>query len=574
MLINTPFIRALLLSGVFTLPGCNDELAETVSDSAASPAAVSGEAGASNQPPNVLVVLADDLGYTDLGFMGGEIDTPNLDMLAATGTIFSNFYSAPTCSPTRAMLLSGTDPHTAGLGNMAATMAPNQVGHPGYEGYLNDSVVSLASMLRDAGYQTYMSGKWHLGMTEELSPAARGFDRSFVLTGGGGGHFDHLGLFGGRGSKALYREDGKVVSLPVDFYSSKSYVDKMIGYLEHKNDDKPFFAYLAFSAPHWPLQAPASAIKKYKGHYDKGYAELHAQRLARLKALGFLPQTMTINASQLKKTWEGLSEADKRSQARKMEVYAAMVDQVDVHLGRLLDYLERIGERDNTVIVFMSDNGAEGHDIDQMFGGSVIQDWITQCCDNTYENIGNYNSYVWTGPHWAQASSIPSRLYKGYPTEGGIRVPAFVNHPATIEAGKVSNELASVMDIFPTVLDIAKAWPIAAGSQRPNVAATEGRTLLPYLQGTSSSVRTAGEGIGWELFGRRAYRQGPWKILSMYTVDAGPGKWSLYNLENNPSESQDLSSDFPDKLTELIALWDAYGSAHGVILPDKVLPGI
>ena len=572
MLINIPFIRALLLSGVFILPGCNDDLADAVSQPVASPAAVSTEASVL-KPPNVLVVLADDLGYTDLGFMGSEIDTPNLDMLAAGGTIFSNFYSSPTCSPTRAMLLSGADSHTAGLGNMASTMAPNQVGHPGYEGFLNDSVVSLATRLRDAGYQTYMSGKWHLGMSEELSPTARGFDRSFVLTGGGGGHFDHLGLFGGRGSKALYREDGKVVSLPDNFYSSKSYVDKLIGYLEDKNDEKPFFAYLAFTAPHWPLQAPASAIKKYKGRYDKGYAALHSQRLARLKASGFLPKTITINPSQLKKAWDGLNEADKRDQARKMEVYAAMVDQLDVHLGRLLDYLERMGERDNTVIVFMSDNGAEGHNIDEMFGGSIIQDWITQCCDNTYDNIGNYNSYVWTGPDWAQASSIPSRLYKGYPTEGGIRVPAFVNYPATIDPGRVSNQLASVMDIFPTVLDIAGAWPITEDLQQHH-AIIEGRTLLPYLQGATSSVRATDEGIGWELFGRRAYRQGPWKILSMYTVDAGPGKWSLYNLDNDPSESHDLSSDFPDKLTELIARWDAYASAHGVILPDRMFPGI
>ena len=346
--------------------------------------------------PNILLIVADDMGFTDLGAFGGENETPNLDALALGGLRLTNFHAMPTCSPTRAALLTGVDPHLAGLGNMAEEMAPNQEGQPGYEGYLNDGVVTIATLLRDAGYRTYLTGKWHLGKTEDTGPAARGFERSFSLLAGGT-HFDDM-----RPSyaptpdvKAGYRDGPELLdALPDSFeYSSEFYVDRLIEYLEtDAEDERPFFAFLSFTAPHWPLQAPDEAIARFSGRYDEGYDVLFDRRFARLKELDLLPKHADASERPPKAIpWEELSAEDKKVQARAMEIYAAMVAELDRHTGRLIDYLKHAGQFEDTVVLFLSDNGAEGHDLDDTWPADKFPDirkTIDAAHDFSYENMG------------------------------------------------------------------------------------------------------------------------------------------------------------------------------------------
>ena len=541
--------------------------------------------GANAQPdaqqasrPNILLIVADDLGYTDLGVYGSEIETPNLDELARGGQMFTQFYSSPMCSPTRAMLLSGMDNHRAGVGNLYAKLANNQKGQTGYEGYLGSRVASLPELLRAGGYHTYMTGKWHLGESEEHSPAARGFEKSYVLAESGAGHFSNMQSLSGPG-QAIYRENGKKLeSLPADFYSTRFYADRMIDYIDQGlGDGKPFFAYLAFTAVHFPLQAPAASIKKYSGKYDAGYDVLHAQRFQRLKELGIIPaRSEAFPSLPAEKPWDRLTEQERKVSARSMEIYAAMIDDLDRHVGKVMDYLKDAGEYDNTLIFFMSDNGAEGHRLDD--GLLPLLEWSRQCCDNSYDNMGKADSYVMLGPNWARAAVGPFRMFKGFTTEGGIRVPAFIHYPAVIQGGAMRKEMLTVMDVMPTLLEFA----------RVNHPGTEfdGRDVLP-MQGSSlaglpsRSAAAAGEkdfSIGWELLGKRAYRAGDWKIVwqpeqetwEPWADGIKTGQWQLYNLAHDLAEMRDLSGQHPQKLNTLITMWEKYVQENGVILPDWI----
>ena len=523
--------------------------------------------------PNILLIVADDLGYTDLGAFGGEIKTPNLDALAAAGVRLTQFYSAPSCSPARAMLMSGTDHHLAGLGNMAEELRANQQGHPGYEGFLNTRVAALPELLRSAGYHTYMTGKWHLGVTAETSPAARGFERSFALTKGGAGHFSDLPLVGP--APATFREDGALAPLPKDFYSSRFYSERLIEYLDNRPDDgRPFFAYLAYTAPHWPLQASAESIAKYAGRYDAGYEAIQAARMAKMRELGLLLPGMQATLQLPGETaWARMPPEDRRIAARKMEIYAAMVDDLDRYLGKVLDLLKRRGELDDTFIFFMSDNGPEGAHLE--VGWDPLKAWVAECCDNGLENMGQPDSYLWTGPDWARASAAPFRMFKAFTTEGGIRVPAIVHYPKLIPGGGIRRSMSTVMDVLPTILEVA-------GIEHPRifqgreVLPLRGASLLPALTGASATVHGDNYVMGWELFGRRAIRQGDWKIVwepsgipwaprdSTVAVD----RWRLYNISNDASERVDLARDQPDRLRDLIAHWGNYARETGVVLPD------
>ena len=520
------------------------------------------------QRPNILLIVADDLGYTDLGSFGGEIDTPNLDKLADNGLKLTSFYVAPTCSPTRAMLMSGADSHVAGLGNMAEELAPNQKGQLGYEGYLNKRVAALPELLRDAGYKTYMTGKWHLGKEVSNSPAARGFDRSYAPLEGGAGHFNSLPIVGP--GKARYREDGRLVDdLPENFYSTRFYVDKMIDYLKtNKDDGRPFFAYLAFSAPHWPLQAPESSIRKYQGRYDSGYDVLYERRIKGLQARGMMPDNAQGQPRlDGEKAWDDLTRQEQKTEARKMEIYAAMVDDIDVHTGRLLGYLDSIDQLNNTLIVFLSDNGAEGHHLED--GWPALQQWVVECCDNSYLNMGKANSYIWYGPNWARAGSGPFRLFKGFTSEGGIRVPAFIHYSGFKRQGEVSDAVVSVRDVMPTLLDIAAIRHPGATYKGRQLEPMTGKSLLPLLQGQSATVHDKNAVLGWELFAKRAIRQGDWKI-TLQAKPYGSGEWQLYNLKTDPSEQKNLAAKAPGKLRSMERLWEQYARKNGVIIPDRV----
>lgn len=535
--------------------------------SAVSPGpAVAQQDGAVPERPNILLIIADDLGYTDIGRYGSEIRTPNLDELAQTGLSFTSFYAAPTCSPSRAMLLSGLDNHLAGFGTMTEHLAVNQRGMPGFEGYLNDTVVTLPTLLRDAGYHTYFVGKWHIGAGDGMRPDQRGFDRSFAMMQGGGSHFADMKKMISAYPEMLYFDEGvKVESLPEDFFSSAFYADKIIDYIEsNRADAEPFYAQLAFTAVHWPLQVPAAELERYRGVYDGGYDEFRKRRFERAKAAGLVPPGVA-ESPRLPRVvpWDELSEAEQRSSARAMEIYAAMVENMDFHIGRVIGYLRDSGLFDNTLIMFMSDNGAEGSDRLQLLDNAT---WVPANFDLSYDNMGRENSYVFVGPGWGQASSTPLRLFKAYLTEGGIRVPAIVSFPNMRGAGTYTRAPALIQDLMPTFLQLAGTEHPGTRYKGRDVQPIEGRSLVPLLEGHADAVYGPDDALGWELFGHRALRKGDWKVLWADGKN-GSDTWQLFNLAEDPREVVDLASEYPEKLRELVALWEDYAAENNVILP-------
>ncbi|WP_022683511.1 arylsulfatase [Sphingobium bisphenolivorans] len=533
------------------------------------------------QRPNFLLIVADDLGWSDLGSFGGEIATPNLDAIATAGVRFTGFHTAPTCSPTRSMLLSGVDNHQAGLGSMAETLQPGQTGQPGYEGYLNDRVASIAELLHEGGYRTLMAGKWHLGLTPERGPAARGFERSYALLQGLGNHFgaDQTHAWKAIDAAPTYRDNGKIVSYPKGRFSADYFTDRLIGFLEEGAKDKrPFFAYLPYSTPHWPIQAPAEVIAKYKGRYDAGYEALREARLKRQKELGLVPADLTPHELVDVKPWASLTPQEKAVEARKMEVYAAMVDRMDENVGRVVATLKRLGKYDDTVIIFLADNGPEGNAIDAPHQAALKPEGAAKLgIDNSLGNIGAATSYLGYGPGWAQANSSPSWLVKGYPTEGGTRVTAFAAGPH-IAGGRIASAFLSVTDVAPTLLDLAGQTQPASFAGRP-ILPFQGHSLVPVLSGSQGAVRQSSEPVGTELFYRRALRKGDWKAVylpasgSAYPrKSVGNGTWQLFNVAKDPAETHDLAPSEPVKLRELIADWDSYAREKGVVLPAAPAP--
>jgi len=537
--------------------------------------AVGDTAAQQDDRPNFLILVADDMGFTDLGSYGGEIATPVLDQLARDGVRFTEFYASPTCSPTRSMLLSGTDMHVAGLGNMDTLLAPNQLGQPGYEGDLNHQVVTVASVLRDGGYHTYMTGKWHLGYEADQIPHARGFERDFSLLAGGGSHFDDQWNLEWYRPVAPYTEDGRPVEkLPADFYSTKTYTDKMIEFIEsNRGDGKPFLSYMAYTAPHGPLHVPDDWLRRYKSRYDVGWDVVKEVRFRRLKELGLIDEEV----ERAPRPWFiprsiDLAPAANSILGRKMEIYASMVEYLDKDIGRLFDYLKEIGEYDNTVIIFFSDNGAEGNDLRAMLSGQTGTLGALHAALNFAENNpfmwGRKGTYAEYGPGWATVSMTPFRLYKGFLSEGGIRSPLIVSGPGVRGAGAINREaVLHVMDIAPTMLDLA-------GIRHPETY--EGHSVLPMageswasmLMGESASPRGPEDWLGFEFLGMRALRQGDWKLLWLHEP-AGIGDWQLFNVVKDPAEMNDLSDQYPGKKEELLASWAAYVEQFNVIPANR-----
>lgn len=540
-----------------SLTGCVESNRTGVPDGAAGDAIER-----SARRPNLLVIVVDDLGYSDLGaFGGGDIETPVLDRLANDGVRLASFYTAPTCSPTRAALLTGTDPHIAGLGNMAELLADNQRGKPGHEGYLNERVVSVATLLREAGYFTAMTGKWHLGVQRQHGPAAHGFTRSFALLDGGAGHFDDTGLMAAT-PVAQYREDGEPAAWPGGRYSSDFYTDRMIAYLRENAGRKPFFAYLAFSAAHWPLQAPDALMRKYQGRYDEGWDVLRDGRRAGLRRAGFVEREVPFVAPPEYRPWTTLDPGQQRVEARKMEIYAAMVDSVDQNLGRLMEELERSGELRDTVIVFMSDNGAEGTPLEK---SPLFGDWIARF-DNSLDNMGRAGSYVFYGPNWAHATTAPGRHYKSHVAEGGIHAPAFLWRAGPAGQGAIARTPVTVMDIAPTLLELAGVAHPGSREGRA-IAPLRGRSLGPLFEQPTARIHPVDAGFGVELFGRRAMREGDWKAL-LEPPPFGSGRWELYDLAQDPGEARDLAAQQPELLQRLVGRWREWAEEVGVVLPE------
>ena len=507
--------------------------------------------------PNILLIVADDLGYSDIGAFGSEILTPNLDELATRGMSLTNFYSGPTCSVTRSMLMTGMDSHIAGLGNMAETVADNQMGQPGYEGYLSARVDTVAEILKSAGYHTYMAGKWHLGIHSDRSPRSRGFEQSFAMLYGAGSHFSDMAGGDMHRHPVLYRDNGLLIDeLPDDFYSTTFYTDRIIEQIDSNVDDgRPFFAYLAYTAPHWPLQAPDSIIDKYRGAYDRGYDSVRQGRFAAQQKLGLFDSS--IKAPQRPgylKPWVDLSDQERIYHAGNMEIYAAMIDYMDTGIGRVIDYLDTRDQLDNTIIVFISDNGAEHWD--HSSAPPPIGEFAANF-DNSSENSGREGSFVLYGSEWAHVSNTPFSRYKGTTYEGGIRSPAVISWPNKIASGQVSRAITHSSDWLPTFAELA-----GAGVQ--NVS---GKSLVGLLTGSVEQVRDSNETVGMEIWGKRGIIANGYKFVS----SGKPNElvdWELYNLQADPGEQIDLTQRQPEIFNSMLKHWNDYVVNNNVILPE------
>jgi len=518
----------------------------------------------SDKRPNILLLVADDLGYSDLGSFGGEINTPNIDQLANSGAKLTNFVAAPTCSPTRAMIMSGTYNHRAGLGAMAEWTAKNQKDKPGYEGYLNDSVVSLPMLLRDSGYSTFIAGKWHLGMKPDQGPDKRGFDKSFVMLPGAGDHFSDRGVHKGL-PIVPYRENGKEVALPDNFYSTEFYTDKAIEYIDSTiAKSNPFFGYVAYTAPHWPLQVPKKYSDKYLGKYDAGYESIRSQRLKNLVKQGILsPDVVPHSGSVCFDEWSELPEQKQRYQARLMEIYAGMVDALDENIGRIIQHLEDIDELDNTVIVFLSDNGADAR---PPLGIKLEAEYVAKEYDNKLNNLGKENSFVSYGGPWALVGSTPFRSHKGRPSEGGIKVPAIVRFPSLIKEKTILREFMSVMDLMPTFLDLAGTSHPGVEYKGRKIWPVEGKSLLPYLGGEESVVHSKPL-YGFSIHKRQGLQVGDWKIIQLSEITKP--SWELYNLASDPGETENLAHKLPERLQAMISEWEKFTDTGIIVSGPK-----
>jgi arylsulfatase len=538
---------------------------------------------ATDTQPNILLLLADDLGYSDIGAFGGEISTPNLDKLAAEGRLLLDHHTAFLSSPTRAMINSGTDQHVTGIGSQG--IKPYQKGKPGYEGYLNERSLYLAELLKDGGYHTYIAGKWHLGSEDNQSPVYRGYERSYVLLPGVANHFGNREASPLINNKGPFREDGVLVTPPENYYSTNFFTDKLISYIDSNlGDGKPFFAFAAFTSPHWPMQAPDDFIDRYKGRYDVGYDVIKEARIARQKELGIIPADLVtypgVPASANYPTWDQLTEDQKKFEARRMEIYAAMVENLDYNIGRLITHLKEKGEYDKTLIIFHSDNGAESNK------GNLNNGY-----NNSLENIGRYGSYIYVGPRWAEVSAAPHRQWKTYSTEGGHHVPTIVRLPGQTEKKPPITALTGIQDWLPTFLDFGGIPNPGSNYKGREVNPTTGFSLKPLLEDKVSWVRSPSTVLANEHGNRRFVRKGNWKIV-YFEPPFGKGDWELFHLytrgssgefKNAPNgpvaghpahagyddlaELNDLSAENPDKRQELIDEWDTYVQQFGVVLP-------
>ena len=528
-------------------------------DPASSPSSL---VSASNTP-NVVLILADDLAFSDLGAYGSEIETPHLDELASSGVLFTRFHSSAMCSPSRAMLLTGVDQHKNGYGTMGEYLDDSQRGQPGYEGYLNNQVVTVASLLNNAGFNTFMTGKWHLG--SQTLPSDRGFDRTFILQQGAGSHFDNTGYASARPIVDYFR-NGEAVELPEDFYSSDAYTDEMIQYIEEgRASNQPFFGYLAFSAPHFPLHAPADLIDKYIERYMVGWDVIRQQRHEAMKELGIIHGDAEM-ADRLERVppWNEVSLEDRRYQAKKMAVYAAMVDRIDQNVGKLVNYLKSIDEYDDTVFFFLSDNGPEAVDFTTYPILPVATDWIAETFDNSYENLGNQGSYIYYGERWAHVSAAAHSFHKTVITQGGINIPLILSYAQAIPQNRIITDFSSIVDIAPTILDLVNVTHPGNIFNGRSIHNMDGRSIVPYLKGTVESIYPLGEGNGFELFGHNAYISDNWKITRLQEP-YGDFTWGLFDIEKDPAELNNLAEQHPEKFQELLALYAGYAESNGVI---------
>lgn len=517
--------------------------------------------------PNIVVLVADDWGFSDVGAFGGEISTPNIDELARRGMRFSNFHVAASCSPTRSMLLTGVDNHRNGVGNLRETMPQEHLGKPGYQGSLNANVVTVATMLKDAGYRTSITGKWNVGSEPRNLPDQRGFDRSIVQGDTGSDNWEPAKRYLPHSAKVAWFENGKPAVMPAEYYSSQYFVDRTIEHLRTgAPEGKPFFAYVGFQANHVPLQAPREFIDKYRGRYKDGWTALRTARRDRAAALGLVPANTPMVTMGTTLDWSRLSEAEKRYEERRMEVYAGMADAMDFHVGRLITHLKQTGDYDNTVFVFLSDNGSEGSDYRE------AQLWLTTQYTQDIDKLGAKGAYGIMGPSWASAAASPLSTYKFYAGEGGIRSPLIISGVPGMPQNGVMPGLTHVNDIVPTLLDLAQVPRPGTQYQGRTIEAMTGRSLLPALRGEAPIIHPLDEPIGYELSGNLALFKGSLKLVKNMPP-VGDGQWHLYDLSVDPGETRDLGASMPDAFRTMQQDYEAYATAHGVLpMPEGYSP--
>ncbi|GAB3280704.1 arylsulfatase [Larkinella harenae] len=499
------------------------------------------------QKPNIILILADDMGYSDIGCFGSEIKTPNLDNMAKNGLRMTQFYNASRCCPTRASLLTGLFQHQAGVGDMVNTRK-----EPAYQGYLNQQCVTVAEALKPSGYQTYMAGKWHVGTKPEHWPRKRGFDRYFGLIDGAGSYF----------SDAPYRpnqqltialDDQRYTPLK-DYYATDAFTDHAVEFIEQNaksSAKEPFFLYLAFTAPHWPLHALPEDIAKYKNAYQKGWDKLRQERFERMKKMGILaPGTKLSPRDEKIPAWDSLSDDEKKSWEDKMAVYAAMIDRMDQNIGRVQQKLKELGQDKNTVILFLSDNGASHEDIN-------ANGFLPHIVESSKKPASDPTSFTAYGFRGANLSNTPFRFYKHWEFEGGTATPFVAYGPSIVKPGKIDSRPGHIIDIMATCLDLA-GGTYPKSYQGNTIKPTEGVSLAPLFRGQSWKGHDA---LFFEHEGNRAVRQGDWKIVSNYPEN----RWALYNLKTDRTELQDLSQKEPQRVQQMAALYDAWAKRADVI---------
>ncbi len=493
--------------------------------------------------------MADDMGFSDLGCYGGEINTPNLDRLAAGGLRFTQFYNAGRCCPTRASLLTGLYPHQAGIGHMVSDR-----GYPAYQGYLNNRCVTVAEALKHAGYRTLMSGKWHVGEDRPHWPTDRGFDKYFGLISGGGNYFD-LTKAKAKGVKRQMAVDDQPYTPPKEgFYLTDAFSDNAAKFADsYGRDDEPFFLYLPYTAPHWPLHAWPEDVARYKGRYKEGWDKLRRQRHARMVEMGLISGKWKMSPRDTAaRLWDNVQDKDLLD--LKMAVYAAQIERMDYGIGRVLDKIREIGAWDNTLVLFLADNGGCAE------GGPVG-------FDNRKNGLppGGVDSYMSYGLSWANASNTPFRRYKHWVHEGGIATPLIAHWPAVIDkGGSLTHQPGHIIDIMATCLDVAGIdYPRTHGDNRTKPL--EGKSLLPIFK---DGKREGHEAIFWEHEGNRAVRQGKWKLVAVH------GKpWELYDLEADRTELNSLAEAYPEKLEQLKAMYQSWAKRSDVLTWPISKPG-
>jgi len=514
-------------------------------------------AAAQDQRPNILVVLLDDVGFSGLGAYGGVVRTPRIDSLAKQGISLSRYYTSPFCGPSRAMLMTGMDNHQIGMGTLVETVTKEMRAAPGYSMRWDAAQKTIATLLSAAGYQTYVTGKWGIGEIGANLPHKFGFQKSYVMDATGGGNYDAKPYLPGSHAVEWF-EDGAPVSLPADFYSSKTLVDKMIGYVKAGDPARPFFGYLSLQAVHMPIQVPVEYVGRYNGMFDAGWDVMRVEQLRRAINLGLVPPTTQLPpAPKSHRKWNDLSPEERAVSAREMQVNAGMMEAADYHIGRLLDHLQASGQLANTIVMVLSDNGAESGKTSLDGAANLALDavkWI-EGFDTSFENLGQRQSLTAVGPEWASVLSAPFDLYKFYGGEGGLRVPLVIAGPGIPAAG-VKHAPVHVADLVPTML--------AAAGVSYDPQQFYGRSALPMFTGQSDKTYQEDESFAFEVSGNAALYQGNWKI-TRNTPPLGDSQWRLYDLSEDPGETTDLATAQPERFQTMLAAYRAYAEKVGVL---------